>query len=208
MASARQGRLDVAARVSIAKAQNPSLLAPPRETPYRSAMRELLSAEAIAQRVAGMGAEITRDYAESPDFVLIGMLRGAVCFLPDLMRRIDLPLRVGFLAIHRYEGTLGGDLRISADETDRIANADVLVVEDIIEHGATLSAALAILRDRLPRSLAIATLLRKPGSARFDFPQLRYVGFEIGPEFVVGYGLDLDQRYRNLPFVGVIEERV
>jgi hypoxanthine phosphoribosyltransferase len=168
-------------------------------------MRELISAEQISARVRELGAEIARDYASSNDLVLIGMLRGAVCFLPDLMRAIDLPLRVGFLGLHRYSGTLGGDLRLSADEMDNVAGADVIVVEDIIEHGTTLNAALELLRDRLPGTISVATLLRKRELVRFAFDELRYVGFEIGPEFVVGYGLDHDQRYRNLPFVAVLE---
>jgi hypoxanthine phosphoribosyltransferase len=171
-------------------------------------MRELISADRIADRVRALGAGITQDYASSADLVLVGMLRGSVCFLPDLMRAIDLPLRVGFLGLHRYDGTLGGDLRLSADETDNLAAADVVIVEDIVEHGTTLNAALELLRDRMPRSVAVATLLWKPGSAKFSFEELRYVGFEIGPEFVVGYGLDHDQRYRNLPFVGVFEPEI
>lgn len=168
-------------------------------------MRELINAARIAERVRGLGAEIERDYAGSPDLVLIGMLRGSVCFLPDLMRCVALPMRVGFLGIHRYDGTVGGDLRLSADETDNIAGADVLIVEDIVEHGTTLQAALDLLRDRLPRSIAVAALLSKPGALKHPLPELRYVGFEVGSEFVVGYGLDFDQRYRNLPYIAALE---
>lgn len=168
-------------------------------------MRELISAETIADRVRELGAEITRDYAGSNDLVLIGMLRGSVCFLPDLMRAIGLPMRIGFLGLHRYDGTVGGDLRLSADETDNIAGADVIVVEDIVEKGTTLHAALDLLRERLPGSLAVVALLQKPGLAEFPLPELRYVGFEAGPEWVVGYGLDLDQRYRNLPYIAALE---
>jgi len=169
-------------------------------------MRELISAGRIAQRVREMGAEIERDYAGCDDLILIGMLRGSAVFLADLMRCIDLPLRVGFVGIHRYEGTTGGDLRMSADVTDNVKGADVIVVEDIIEHGTTLNACLEMLRAREPRSIAIATLLRKPDRARFEFADLRYTGFEIGNEFVVGYGLDHDQRFRNLPYVAVFED--
>lgn len=169
-------------------------------------MRELISAERISERVREMGAEIERDYADCDDVVLIGMLRGSAVFLADLMRCIDLPLRVGFVGIHRYEGTTGGDLRMSADVTDNVKGADVIVVEDVIEHGTTLNACLELLRAREPRSIAIASLLRKPDQARFEFADLRYTGFEIGNEFVVGYGLDHDQRFRNLPYVAVFEE--
>ena len=169
-------------------------------------MHELISADRIAVRVREMGAEIARDYADSDDLVLIGMLRGSAVFLADLMRAIDLPLRVGFLGLHRYEGTTGGDLRMSADVTDNVKGADVIVVEDIIEHGTTLNACLQMIRLREPRSIAIATFLRKPESAKFDFAELHYTGFEIGAEFVVGYGLDHNQLYRNLPYVADFEE--
>ncbi len=166
-------------------------------------MRELISARRISERVRELGAQIERDYADGGDLILIGMLRGSVVFLADLMRCIDLPLRIGFIGIHRYAGTTGGDLRMSADVTDDLKGTDVIVVEDIIEHGTTLNACLELLRAREPRSIAIAALLSKPQCTKFEFPELRYTGFEIGSEFVVGYGLDHDQRYRNLPYIAV-----
>lgn len=168
-------------------------------------MKPLLTADQLALRVAELGAEIAADYRGQPDLVLVGILRGSLFFLADLARAIDLPLRVDCIGLRSYDGTVGGEPRITADLVNDIAGASVIVVEDIVERGATLTTALAMLRARGPADIAVCSLLRKPGLVRVALPELRYVGFDIGPKFVVGYGLDHDELYRNLPYVGVLE---
>jgi hypoxanthine phosphoribosyltransferase len=170
---------------------------------YCWAVRELLSADAIAGRVQELGATITQDYAGSPGLVLVGVLRGSLCFMSDLMRATAIPTRVELVDVRSYRGTQGGKPRLRLDLRGDLAGLDVLVVEDIVERGTTLSAVLAALRVHQPRTLAVAALLRKPAPAEPGRPEPRYVGFEISDEFVVGYGLDYDERFRHLPFIGV-----
>ncbi|MFN8507691.1 MAG: phosphoribosyltransferase family protein [Dehalococcoidia bacterium] len=166
-------------------------------------MRELIPADAIAARVRELGAEITRDYRDSPGLVLVGILRGSLCFLADLARAIDLPVRIDVMALRSYAGETGGTVELLAGPFDPVEGADVLLVEDIIERGATVARATASLLAAGARSVEVCALLWKPAGGGAPG---RYTGFEIPDAFVVGYGLDLDQRYRNLPFVAILDE--
>ena len=165
----------------------------------------IVESEQLQARVQELGAELTRDYAGSELF-LMGVLKGAVFFVADLMRHIDLPCELDFMAVSSY-GSLtdsSGVVRILKDLDVPIEGKDVLIVEDIVDSGLTLNYLLRNLRGRNPRSLEVCALLVKPGRRKIDLP-IRYVGFEIPNQFVVGYGLDLDQRYRNLPYVAAID---
>ena len=166
----------------------------------------IVEAETLQERVRELGAELTRDY-EGCDLFLMGVLKGAVFFVADLMRHIDLDCELDFMAVSSY-GSLtdsSGVVRILKDLDAPIEGKDVLIVEDIVDSGLTLNYLLRNLRGRNPRSLEVCALLVKPGRRKIDLP-IRYVGFEIPNQFVVGYGLDLDQRYRNLPHVAAVED--
>ena len=166
----------------------------------------VVEADQLQARVRELGAEISTDYA-GRDLLLPGVLKGAVFFLADLMRSIEGPCELDFMAVSSY-GSLtdsSGVVRILKDLDAPIEGKDVLIVEDIVDSGLTLNYLLRNLRGRSPRSLEVCALLVKPGRRKIDLP-IRYVGFEIPNRFVVGYGLDLDQRYRNLPYVAAIQE--
>jgi hypoxanthine phosphoribosyltransferase len=169
--------------------------------------RELLSAETIAARIGALGAEITADYrAHGSELVLIGVLKGSVVFLADLCRRIDLPLAIEFIGIASYgdESTSSGVVQITSDLSKPIEGKHVLVVEDIIDTGLTAHYLLENLATRKPASIRLCSLLHKPERAQRQVV-IDYLGFTIPNEFVVGYGLDYAQRYRNLPYIGVLE---
>lgn len=171
------------------------------------AISEVLIDEAsLAARVAELGEEISRDYA-GQDLLLIGVLKGAVFFLSDLMRAIDVPCEVDFMAISSYGSATdsSGVVRILKDLDAPIEGRNVLVVEDIVDSGLTLSYLVRTLKARGPASLEVCALLTKPARRRIDVG-CRYVGFEIPARFVVGYGLDLAQRFRNLPYIGVVHD--
>jgi hypoxanthine phosphoribosyltransferase len=166
----------------------------------------LVSADDLERRVAELGAEVSRDY-EGRDLVLVGVLKGAVVFIADLMRRLTVPCEVDFMAVSSYgsQTDSSGVVRILKDLDGSITGRDVLIVEDIIDSGLTLQYMLRNLRARDPRSLEVCALLTKPERRRVDLPT-RYVGFEIPNRFVVGYGLDYAQRHRNLRHIAVLEE--
>jgi hypoxanthine phosphoribosyltransferase len=167
--------------------------------------RSIVPEDVLRARVRELGAKISADYAGKP-LVLIGILRGSVMFLADLLRTVSIPVSVDFLAISSYVGRdSSGVVRLLKDLDHPIAGKDVLLVEDIIDTGLTLSYVLRVLRTRGPESLAVCTLLNKPRSRLIEQP-LKYVGFEIPDEFVVGYGLDYGQRYRNLPFIAALRQ--
>ncbi len=166
---------------------------------------EILLDEATVQaRVSELGAEISADY-EGRDLLLVGVLKGAVFFMADLMRRLTVPCEIDFMAISSYGAATdsSGVVRILKDLDVNIAGRDVLVVEDIIDSGLTLSYLMRNLKARRPGSLEICALLTKPERREIDVP-VRYVGFEIPNRFVIGYGLDFAERYRNLPYIGVL----
>ena len=168
----------------------------------------LLDGDTISRRVAELGQEISRDYA-GRDIFLVGVLKGAVFFIADLMRELDVSCEVDFMAISSYGSSTdsSGVVRILKDLDESIEGRDVLVVEDIIDSGLTLSYLLRTLRARQPRSLEVCALLTKPTRRKIEI-NCQYVGFEIPADFVIGYGLDFAQKYRNLPYVGVLREEL
>jgi hypoxanthine phosphoribosyltransferase len=179
-------------------------------TPARAAVEPgvgevLVPAADLQRRVGELGAEISRDYA-SRSLLLVGVLKGAVFFLSDLMRFIDIPVEVDFMAVASYGSATdsSGVVRILKDLDVAIEGRDVLIVEDIVDSGLTLQYLMRNLGSRNPRTLEVCALLTKPERRKVDLP-VRYVGFEIPDRFVVGYGLDYVERHRNLPFVAVLD---
>jgi len=168
----------------------------------------LIEEDALQARIAELGREISDDY-RGRDLLLIGVLKGAVFFMADLMRRIEIPCEVDFMAISSYGAGVdsSGVVRILKDLDVSIEGRNVLVVEDIIDSGLTLSYLLRNLEAREPASLEICALLTKPARREIDI-ECRYIGFEIANRFVIGYGLDFAERYRNLPFVAVIRDEL
>jgi hypoxanthine phosphoribosyltransferase len=168
----------------------------------------LIDEQALQARVAELGAEITHDYA-GREPLLVGVLKGAIFFMADLMRRIELPCEVDFMAISSYGAGVdsSGVVRILKDLDASIENRNVLIVEDIVDSGLTLSYLLRNLEARRPASLEICALLTKPERRENDV-HCRYVGFEIPNRFVIGYGLDFAERYRNLPYIAVLRDEL
>lgn len=164
--------------------------------------RVLFSENEIRARVAALGAQISEDYA-GRELVLVGVLRGVACFMADLMRAISIPVRVDFLALSAYQPE-GGALRFMKPLEEEIAGADVLVVEDIVDTGMSLHRLLQYLRRRDPATVSVCTLLDKRARRVAD-ATIDYTGFEVGDAFVVGYGLDYHQQYRNLPFIATLK---
>jgi hypoxanthine phosphoribosyltransferase len=179
------------------------------QTELEAAVGEILiDRETLAARVAELGTEISADY-EGRDLLLIGVLKGAVFFMADLMRHLTVPCEVDFMAISSYGDATdsSGIVRILKDLDINIEGRHVLVVEDIIDSGLTLSYLIRNLESREPATLEVCALLTKASRREIDVP-VRYVGFEIPNKFVVGYGLDFAERYRNLPYVGVLDEHL
>lgn len=167
----------------------------------------LLDAETISRRVSELGAEISRDYAGFEP-VIVGVLRGTVFFLADLIRQITIPIAVDFLAISSYSpNSSTGVVRITKDLDENIEGRHVLIVEDIIDTGLTLRYIVRTLEARRPASLNVCVLLDRPALRLVPIP-VRYVGFTIPNQFVVGYGLDLWQKYRNLPYIAIVKREV
>jgi hypoxanthine phosphoribosyltransferase len=164
----------------------------------------LVQRDELEHRVRELGAEISRDYADR-QLLLIGVLKGAVFFLADLMRHLEIDCEVDFMAVSSYGASTdsSGVVRILKDLDAPIEGRDVLIVEDIVDSGLTLSYLFRMLRARNPASLEVCALLTKPARREIDLP-IRYVGFEIPNRFAIGYGLDFAERYRNLPYVAVL----
>jgi hypoxanthine phosphoribosyltransferase len=175
---------------------------------YREFLAEtLIDEHTLQRRIAEIGEEISHDYAGSDNLLLICILRGGMVFLVDLMRRITVPHQVDFMAISSYgAGTREseGNVRVTLDLQTNIRDKDVLLVEDIIDSGHTISHVLELLSTRQPHSLKVCSLLDKAERREVVVP-IHYRGFEIPNKFVFGYGLDLDEYYRNLPFIGVVD---
>jgi hypoxanthine phosphoribosyltransferase len=171
----------------------------------RGVSKVLIEEDAVASRVAELGGDVSADYA-GKDLLLVGVLKGAVFFMADLMRQLTIPCEVDFMAISSYGASTdsSGVVRILKDLDINIEGRHVLVVEDIIDSGLTLSYLMRMLESRNPASLEVCALLTKPARREIDVP-VRYTGFEIPNEFVIGYGLDFDERYRNLPYVAVLD---
>ena len=168
--------------------------------------QELIAADALQARIVELGTEITADYAGRRP-LLVGVLKGAFMFMSDLIRRIDLPVELDFMAVSSYGASTktSGVVRILKDLDVDLAGRDVLLVEDIVDSGLTLAYLRDLLLARAPASLQVCALLVREGS-RPSAAELRYVGFEVPPEFVIGYGLDFAERYRNLPYICIYDE--
>ena len=164
----------------------------------------LVPADDLERRVCELGAEITRDYADR-DLLLIGVLKGAVFFLSDLMRQIQIPCELDFMAVASYGSATdsSGVVRILKDLDGPIEGREVLIVEDIVDSGLTLQYLMRSLGARNPATLEVCALLTKPDRRKVELPT-RYVGFEIDDRFAIGYGLDHDERHRNLPYVAAL----
>jgi len=174
---------------------------------YENDVGTLIDEAKLQARVRELGAQLTRDY-RGKELTLLGVLKGSVFFVTDLARAIDLPLTVEFLGVSSYQGgtETTGEVRITSDVTKPMAGKHVVVVEDIIDTGLTMKFLLDNLRARQPASLRVCSLLEKPARARTKI-DIDYKGFVIDDVFVVGYGLDFGERYRNLPFIGVMKGR-
>jgi hypoxanthine phosphoribosyltransferase len=166
----------------------------------------LVQRDDLAHRVRELAAEVSRDY-EDRDLFLVGVLKGAVFFLSDLMRHLEVPCEVDFMAVSSYGSSTdsSGIVRILKDLDAPIEGREVLIVEDIVDSGLTLSYLLRTLQARNPASLEVCALLTKPERRKVELP-IKYVGFEIPNRFAVGYGLDHAERFRNLPYVAVLQE--
>jgi hypoxanthine phosphoribosyltransferase len=169
----------------------------------------LFSTEELQVKVNELGALISKDYAATKEILMVGILRGAVIFMADLARNIDMPVALDFMAVSSYgsSASTSGEVRILKDLDERVEGRHVLVVEDIIDSGLTLSYLIEIIKSRNPASVKLCTLLSKPGRRKVEVP-VDYIGFNIPDAFVVGYGLDYAGKYRNLPFVGVLRPEV
>jgi hypoxanthine phosphoribosyltransferase len=179
----------------------------PFPPPYNELLSEILiSEEQLQKRIPELGAAISADYA-GQDLVLVCILRGGVMFLTDLIRHISVPHMVDFMAVSSYGAGVretSGQVRITMDLTMGIKGRNVLLVEDIVDSGNTIASVLSLLESREPASLKVCSLLDKPADRRAEVP-IHYTGFVIPSKFVFGYGLDLDEYYRNLPFIGVVD---
>lgn len=170
--------------------------------------RVLLSEEELRQRVRELGEEISKEYA-GKEILMIGVLRGAVMFMADLARAIDVPVMIDFMAVSSYgtSTSSSGIVRILKDLDEEVAGKHVLIVEDIIDSGLTLSYLVDNIKSRQPASVRICTLLNKPERRKVEL-EVNYNGFTVPDEFVVGYGLDYAEKYRNLPFIGILKPAI
>ncbi len=171
-------------------------------------LRVLLSEDEIREKVRELGGKITADYKNS-NLMLVTVLKAAVLFLADLMRQIDVPAEIDFMVVSSYGSGVksSGVVKIVKDLDVPLAGKDILIVEDILDSGLTLSYIKELLESRGPRSIRIATLLDKPSRRKVDL-QADYIGFSVPDEFVIGYGLDYDEKYRNLPYIGILKPEV
>ena len=171
-------------------------------------LRVLLSEDEIREKVRELGGKITADYKNS-NLMLVTVLKGAVVFLADLMRQIDVPAEIDFMVVSSYGSGVksSGVVKIVKDLDVPLAGKDILIDEYILDSGLTLSYIKELLESRGPRSIRIATLLDKPSRRKVDL-QADYIGFSVPDEFVIGYGLDYDEKYRNLPYIGILKPEV
>ncbi len=173
---------------------------PPSDTPS-----VLIPRERLERRVSELAAEVQRDYAGTDDLICVGILKGSVFFMVDLLQQVDLPLAIDFFQTSSYgSGTVPGEVRIRKDLDLSIRGRHVLLIEDIVDTGFTLRTIMGLLRFRGAESVKLCALLDKVSAREVDVT-IDYRGFEIDDVFVVGYGLDFDERYRNLPYIGVCD---
>ena len=172
--------------------------------PYEFIEKILITQQELENRVNEMGAQITCDYQDTSQLLLLGILRGSVVFITDLMRRVHLPMTMDFMSVSSYSGSEStGFIRIEADHKTNIHGWDVILIDDIVDTGYTIQTVLKLLQARQPKSLRVCAMLDKKERHKVDIP-LDYVGFEIPDEFVVGYGLDIDEKGRNLPYIASV----
>jgi hypoxanthine phosphoribosyltransferase len=177
----------------------------PIKFPYEFIGEVLISQEEIEKRVSLLGEQITNDYRNSDKLLLLGLLRGSVMFITDLMRKVHRPLTMDFMSVSSYSGAeSSGFIRIDSDHKTNIRDWDVILIDDIVDSGYTLFTIRKLLLDRRPRSLKICALLDKTSKHKVDV-QIDYCGFEIPDYFVVGYGLDIDEKGRNLPYIASVD---
>ena len=176
------------------------IAAPPKKP------KVLISVEDLERRITELAAEIDRDYAGNEPILCIGVLKGSVFFMVDLLKQVKTPLQIGFFQTSSYGGgTRAGEIRIRKDVDISVRDRDVLLIEDIVDTGYTLRTIMALLEFRGARSVRLCTMLDKAPAREVEIP-IHYTGFQIDNVFVVGYGLDLDDHYRNLPYIGIYEE--
>ena len=176
---------------------------PLAQADIRGIDRVLLTTRQIRQRVKQLGRQISKDYKDGQP-ILLGVQRGMICFMADLMREVSLPIGMDFMTISHYAGENGSGVRITRDVDMDLAGQDVILVEDIVDTGMTLNYLMRHLWSKEPATVEVCTLLDKRARRLAEVP-MRYVGFEVPDEFLVGYGLDYLERYRNLPFIGVLK---
>lgn len=176
---------------------------PLAQADIRGIDRVLLTTQQIRQRVKQLGRQISKDYKDGQP-ILLGVQRGMICFMADLMREVSLPIGMDFMTISHYAGENGSGVRITRDVDMDLAGQDVILVEDIVDTGMTLNYLMRHLWSKEPATVEVCTLLDKRARRLAEVP-MRYVGFEVPDEFLVGYGLDYLERYRNLPFIGVLK---
>jgi hypoxanthine phosphoribosyltransferase len=176
-----------------------------KKYPYDFIGGVIISQEEIEKRVSYLGELITNDYRDSQKLLLLGLLRGSVMFITDLMRKIQRPLTMDFMSVSSYQGSqTTGFIRIDSDHKTNIAGWDVILIDDIVDSGYTIHTIRKLLLDRNPKSLRVCALLDKIDKHKVDI-SLDYCGFEIPDYFVVGYGLDIDEKGRNLPFIASVD---
>ena len=175
---------------------------------HEDVLKVLLSEQEIADKVAEMGKQISEDY-KGGNLMLVTVLKGAVVFLADLMRKIDIHAEIDFMVVSSYGAGVksSGVVKIIKDLDVALEGKDILIIEDILDSGLTLNYIKELLQSRNPASIKIAALLDKPSRRKVDL-QADYVGFVVPDEFVIGYGLDFDEKYRNLPYIGVLKPEV
>lgn len=168
----------------------------------------LFSEEQIIEKVKEMGATISCDY-KNKDLIVVGVLKGSALFAAELIKRIDIPCEIDFMAVSSYGNSTesSGVVRILKDLDHCIEGKDILIVEDIVDSGITLSYLTKYLKGRKANSIEIATLLNKPARRKTDI-QVKYIGYDVPDEFIVGYGIDYAEKYRNLPFIGILKSEV
>lgn len=168
----------------------------------------LISEEELDKKVSEMGAQISKDY-RGKNLLVLSVLKGASVFMSDIIRKITIPIQIDFMAASSYgKGTsTSGSVKIIKDLDIDVSGFDILIVEDILDSGVTLSNLIEVLKSRNPKSVNVCTLLTKPARRKVEVP-VKYEGFEVPDEFVVGYGLDYAEHYRNLPFIGILKEEI
>ncbi len=178
---------------------------PAPKYPYPFIDQVIITEEEIHKRVKSLGKQITEDYKDSDKILLLGLLRGSVMFITDLMRQIQRPLTIDFMSVSSYSGTSSsGFVRIDSDHKSNIHNWDVILIDDIVDSGYTIHTVRKLLLDRKPNSLKTCALLDKVDRHKIDI-EIDYLGFAIPDYFVVGYGLDLDEKGRNLPYIASVD---